>query len=66
MRDTTLYLIHREERFDMADGHYILHSFPTGQSVESALNKGKNSITESEVTTRLSYKQEQDRKHLSS
>lgn len=42
----------------MADGHYILHSFPTGQSVESALNKGKNSITESEVTTRLSYKQD--------
>ena len=42
----------------MADGHYILHSFPTGQSVESALNRGKNSITESEVTTRLSYKQD--------
>ena len=42
----------------MADGNYILHGYPTGQSVESALNKGKNSITEAEVTQRLYYKQD--------
>lgn len=42
----------------MADNNYILRGFPTGQSVESALNKGKQSITETEVITRLSYKQD--------
>lgn len=42
----------------MAEGNYILRGYPTGQSVESALNKGKQSITETEVNTRLSYKQD--------
>ena len=42
----------------MPDGNYILRGYATGQAVESALNKGKNSITESEVTQRLSYKQD--------
>lgn len=42
----------------MADNNYILRGYPTGQSVESALNKGKQSITETEVTERLAYKQD--------
>lgn len=41
----------------MAD-NYILHGYPTGQSVETALDKGRDSVTESEVTSRLSMKQD--------
>lgn len=55
--DSTFYFT-REERYDVADNNYILRGYPTGQSVESALNKGKQSITETEVITRLSYKQD--------
>ena len=42
----------------MAAGNYRLQGYPTGQSVESALNRGKQSVTETEVTARLSYKQD--------
>ena len=41
----------------MAD-NYILHGYPTGQSVEAALNKGRDSVTESEVTSRLATKRD--------
>ena len=41
----------------MADNTYILRGYPTGQSVEDALNKGKQSITEEEVLNRLADKQ---------